>query len=428
MKIIIGHVNMDLDCFGSMVLARYLYPDYELARSSRLHPSAKNLYNLYKNHMNMKSLHDIKDQEITSLIIVDTASRNRTSEFFKLFQEPDDVIIYDHHNTRGADFPKAQYYSGDTGSNTTLLALECIKRKISLHEKDATIALTGIYADTGNFRHDGVRDDDFTAAAYLMREGASLNLVNKFVEPLKEQHQVEIFHLLNNSLQYKNINGQFLSFTYLEMEKQTGGMAAVVEKLYEIENSDAIFSFFYFKERKETLIVGRSRYDTIAVDSILAGFGGGGHRTAASALVKKHHGMEVFNAFMEHLETKLMPAVLAKDIMTRDVLTIEHNWTLFQASKFLESSGHTGGPVVDDTGKMTGFLTLRDIMKGRKGDNMNAPVYTYMKKDVISCSEFSTLREIEHLMFENNIGHLPVMEKGVLTGIVTRSDYLKWYR
>ena len=44
MKIIFGHTNMDLDCFGSIALIKYLYPDYQLVQSHLIHPAARNLY------------------------------------------------------------------------------------------------------------------------------------------------------------------------------------------------------------------------------------------------------------------------------------------------------------------------------------------------------------------------------------------------
>ena len=38
MKIIVGHSNMDLDCIGSIVLAKYLFTDYMPVKSRLIHP------------------------------------------------------------------------------------------------------------------------------------------------------------------------------------------------------------------------------------------------------------------------------------------------------------------------------------------------------------------------------------------------------
>jgi len=69
-------------------------------------------------------------------------------------------------------------------------------------------------------------------------------------------------------------------------------------------------------------------------------------------------------------------------------------------------------------------VTLRDIMKGRRAAQMNAPVSAYMTRNVISANPETTVREMEELLLSNNIGHLPVIEHGKIVGIVTRTDYL----
>ncbi len=110
--------------------------------------------------------------------------------------------------------------------------------------------------------------------------------------------------------------------------------------------------------------------------------------------------------------------------MTHPVRTVRDRWTLLEASLHLERINHTGCPVLDDGGAPVGFLTLRDIMKGRKSGMMHAPVKAYMIRKLISCSPGTTMRQLETLFFANNIGHLPVIEAGELVGIITRSDYL----
>jgi tRNA nucleotidyltransferase (CCA-adding enzyme) len=80
--------------------------------------------------------------------------------------------------------------------------------------------------------------------------------------------------------------------------------------------------------------------------------------------------------------------------------------------------------VVEDDGTLVGFITLRDIMKGRRADQMHAPAKGYMTRKVIVADRSTTVREIEELLLSNNIGHLPILENGDIVGIVTRTDYL----
>lgn len=425
MKIIVGHTNMDLDCIGSIALVKYLYPDYTPVMSRLIHPSAKNLYNLYQYHLDFSSPDDLKHESVTHAVIVDTRSESRVREYFELFDSSSTAIeIYDHHSGDSCEFGSATIHEGDYGSNTTMIGLELIKKRISISPKDATIALTGIYADTGNFTHDNVSEDDFRVSSYLLRQMADIKLVNNFLKSLREDYQLSLFHEIMNTLVWQDINGHQIVFSYYAMEKQAAGLAAVVEEIFNVERPEAIFGVFHFNKPGSTVIIARSQNNSIDLIDIMRPFGGGGHPRAASALIKKGEGKEVFRNLLENLTAHLGHAVTAGDIMTGDVVTIRDNWTLREASEFLEDTELSGAPVLNDRGEIAGMLTLRDIMKGRKSGQMNAPVKAHMKTRIITCSIDHTMREIENLMFVNSIGHLPVMDNGRLAGIITRTDLL----
>ncbi len=427
MNIILGHSNMDLDCFGSMVLARYLYPGYTLVASRNIHPVAKNLYNLYQNHLNMVNPKELRDKEINHMVILDTRTFKRIKEYMNNMKKaPKRIDIFDHHTEETCNIENAALHEEAYGANTTLLGLKCINRSIEISSDDATIALAGIYADTGNFTHENVKDADFSVAAFLARRGGSVKLVKEFLKTLREEHQITLFHELLNRVSYQDINGHFIIVTYLELEKQVGGLAAVVEKVFEVENTDAIFSVFWFKKEEDTIIIGRSQKPVIDINKALEQFGGGGHPAAGSALLKNTEGEPVFQTLLQQLHETILPAVTAEQIMTRDIGTILWSWTLLEASIFLEKINHSGAPVVNEEGKLVGFMTLKDIMKGRKSQQMHAPVKAYMTRKFITGKPNSTIREIDQLLYTNNIGHLPVVKEGKPVGIITRSDYLRF--
>ena len=190
MNIIIGHSNMDLDCMGSIVLARYLYPDYIPVRSRLIHPVARNLYNMYQYHLDFISSDELRDVKVEKIVMVDTRSYGRVKEYFEYIGDFDgEIEIYDHHPSDVFDFENAVVHETECGSNTTILGKMLMERGIKIAPEDATIALAGIYADTGSFVHEGVCETDFNVAAYLVSCGASINLVKNFLKPLKENHQ-----------------------------------------------------------------------------------------------------------------------------------------------------------------------------------------------------------------------------------------------
>jgi tRNA nucleotidyltransferase (CCA-adding enzyme) len=144
--------------------------------------------------------------------------------------------------------------------------------------------------------------------------------------------------------------------------------------------------------------------------------------------MKTEEGPPVVTRVLAYLEDMLAPAACARDLMTEIVDVLAPEQSLLDASIFLESVSHTGAPVVDAENRLVGFLTLRDISKGRKAGQMHVPVRNFMTKNTISATPDTTVREIDELIFEGDVGHLPILEDSRLVGIVTRRDLLDYKR
>jgi tRNA nucleotidyltransferase (CCA-adding enzyme) len=423
--IIVGHTNMDLDCFGSIALARHLFPGYAVIQSQHIHPMARGVATMYRGHLELQPSKDFRGTTVKHLVVLDTRNEDRVREYLNIFHSaPAKIDVYDHHPANGNDIPGATIHESRLGSNTSFLGRMIMERGIRITPDDATIALAGIYADTGNFTHENVTAHDFQVAAHLMAAGASMKLVKTFVSPLKEKAQISMFHQVLNDLVVRNIRGHSILLSFTELTGPTQGLSPVVEKIFEVENADAYFAVFSFLHNSSALIICRNQNDDIEVDRLMNAFGGGGHKNAASATLKDVNAAEVFETLQGFLETSIKPAITAADLMTREVRVIEDTTTLRNAARFLESIDHTGAPVVDDYKCLVGFVTLRDIQKGRRADQMHAPVKAYMTRKVVSARTTTTVREIEDLLLSNNIGHLPILDVGAVVGIVTRTDFL----
>ncbi|MFO8172790.1 MAG: CBS domain-containing protein [Gemmatimonadota bacterium] len=426
---IAGHTNMDLDCLGSMALARHLFPGYLVVQSRHVHPVARPLVTMYRNHLGLVPSRELKGRVLTHMVVVDTRSTDRVAEYLDLLaRAPDRIDVYDHHPSDSRDIPEAVFHESALGSNTTFLGTLLMEQGVQVTPDDATIALAGIFADTGSFTHSNVTAEDFRVAAFLMDSGASIQLVKTFLSPLRERLQVTTFHDVLGDLIHLNIRGHSVLLSYTELEGPNQGLSPVVEKIFEVEGPDAYFAVFFFKHNNSAVIISRSQKDSIELDTVMAAFGGGGHKKAASATLKGVVGAEVREKLTEYLKSSLRPAVTAEDLMTREVEVIQQDTSLMDAAFFLERINHTGCPVVDGDGELVGFITLRDIQKGRRVRQMHAPVKGYMTSKVISTGPGTTFREMEEILLAHNIGHLPILENGRILGIITRSDYLAFRR
>ena len=422
-----GHTNTDIDCLGSLILVKKLFPTFRLVRSSRIHPAARNIYGYYARHFDFLNPQDIAEKKVENIIIVDTCTASRVSEYFAHIKGSDPKIrIFDHHVADRCDIFGACLEGGNFGANTTLIGKMAMEKGITLGSEEATIALTAIYADTGRLLYENVTRSDFEVSAWLLDMGASLRLVRNFLETIREDDQIAVLDQLRPEPQL--IQGNEILLSYLELEENVAGLAAVVEKIMDIRNHDAYFAVFSIPKEKTVLLIGRSKKNNIDLHELFSVYRGGGHQMAASAKISCQNGEAFYQEFLVYLEQSLKPAVRAKDIMTKNVFTIHETTSLLDASMFLERVNYTAVPVVNNKGDVSGFISLRDIMKGRKRGKMQAPVKAFMSKPVISVESMATLREIERIFHKERIGHLPILDGNKLQGIVSRWDYLQYQR
>ncbi|GMO50396.1 MAG: hypothetical protein Pg6C_14150 [Treponemataceae bacterium] len=426
MNIALGHSSPDLDCLGSLILVKKLFPGHQLVKSGYVHPNAQSVYTLYRHYFDFIEAKEIKHEHIEDIIIVDTCKFDRVNDFAEFLDAGGVTVrVFDHHDYENCDIPNATVHGAKVGANTSMLAMMAREQGLKLNAEEATIALTGVYADTGKLIFDSVRREDFEAAMYLTDMGASLKLVKRFLETIKEDEQIEIMNQLLLKRVYKTIQGHSVLLTYHEIAENIRGLNAIVERVMEIESPDAFFACFNILKTKTMLVIARCQAHAIDLNELLKPFGGGGHRMAASAKISCANGTAFFMDLIDYLRREIKPALCAKDIMTTHVDIIKDSATLREASMFLEKIERSGVPVINDAGRLCGFIGLRDIMKGRKAQLMNAPVKAYMARNLITAGSSVTMREIERIFYKNHIGHLPIVEGDKLAGIVTRWDYLQ---
>jgi len=144
-----------------------------------------------------------------------------------------------------------------------------------------------------------------------------------------------------------------------------------------------------------------------------------------------------------------MAELLAKDIMTKKVITISKDATLAELAKLLIKNKISGVPIVDKREELVGIVTEADIIV--KESNLPFPLsfsfaflesyesYTKSTKEYLETrveevmsTNVKTAREdmpigkVVNIMVNNNINRLPVLNNdGKLTGIITRADIIK---
>ena len=145
--------------------------------------------------------------------------------------------------------------------------------------------------------------------------------------------------------------------------------------------------------------------------------------------------------------------MLAKDIMTREVITVSPHTLLEEVIKILAEKKISGLPVVNQEKKVIGVVSEGDLLV--KSKNLHFPTYLQflagvfyleslkkfeeeikkaigirvedvMSKEVVSASPDTPVGDLATLMVERRINRIPIINNnGELIGIVTRADIIK---
>lgn len=112
----------------------------------------------------------------------------------------------------------------------------------------------------------------------------------------------------------------------------------------------------------------------------------------------------------------------------RDVVTTDDKTTLSEAARLLARRRIGAVVVMDGSGNITGILSERDIVRAIADHSVAAlgqNVSRHMTRDVSTCSEFDTVDELMETMTHGRFRHVPVVEDGRLSGIVSIGDVVK---
>lgn len=107
-----------------------------------------------------------------------------------------------------------------------------------------------------------------------------------------------------------------------------------------------------------------------------------------------------------------------------DPITLRPDDTLAMASRMMAEHSIGGIPITDESGRLVGIITNRD-MRFQTPDNR--PISTVMTStNLVTAPEGTNLEKAEEILMRYKIEKLPVVNKdGILTGLITYKDILK---
>jgi len=117
----------------------------------------------------------------------------------------------------------------------------------------------------------------------------------------------------------------------------------------------------------------------------------------------------------------------AKDIMTKDVVSVRRETPILEAVELLIKNEITGMPVVEDDMTLVGILTEKDALRlfHTHEDERNKTVADFMTEPAVSYNENDSLQAVCDFMMINYFRRVPVTsKKGKVVGILSRPDVI----
>jgi len=124
-----------------------------------------------------------------------------------------------------------------------------------------------------------------------------------------------------------------------------------------------------------------------------------------------------------------MQSINVNEYMNHYPVTFTENMSVEEASYRFLKTKQIGGPVIDDKGKLIGFISESDVLaKMLETIYYNehvADVVDIMRKDVLSVKPYDSVIELGQQMLKNKPKVYPVIDDdGNLLGTICRNDVL----
>ncbi|MGA9189132.1 MAG: CBS domain-containing protein [Methanosarcina sp.] len=151
--------------------------------------------------------------------------------------------------------------------------------------------------------------------------------------------------------------------------------------------------------------------------------------------------MQVVGIFTERNAVELMGGIVTNktvdEYMTKNVKMVSTDTPIGHAAKVMVDNRLRRLPVVKD-GIFAGIVTASDIVHflgrgdafsklttGNIHEALDQPVGSIISKELIWTTPSTDMGKAMKIMLEKKIGSLPILEEGLLRGIITESDFLR---
>lgn len=420
MDVIVSHIGTDFDALAAMAACSKLHPEARMVLAGSQRPGVRQFIALHKDALRLYRTDQLDLNVISKLFIVDAPGCSRLGDIAWLCDNAENVIVFDHHPP--FDQP-GQGIRERVGAATTILVELLKSANAEISPFEATLFMLGIYEDTRCLTNLSTTVRDISASAWLLERGANLSEVSRYINIPLSSEQRDLFEALLSDSQTEIINQRNVIITEASMDQFVAGLGRLTQRLVELEDCDLAISIVRMENR--VYLVARSLSPQLNLLELFEPLEAKGHPGAVTLSVKNTSAAQLRGQVIALLKERMPEGQVAASIMSTPVKSVQDSATIAETHRLLLRYGHTGVPVVNQFQTVIGICSRRDVEKAMRHDLGHAPVRGYMTKNVISVNVDTPISEVNRLIIQNDIGRVPVLEKGKLVGIITRTDLLR---
>ncbi len=422
-EVIATHANTDFDAFAAMLAARRLYADAVIGVHGTLNRNVREFYRLHADELDAVETSRLELDAIRRLIVVETTSASRLGELEAVALDPEvEKVVFDHHAGDLPDWvkPENAVISQDGALTTTLVGV-LAERELAVTPLEATAFALGIHEDTGSLTYPTATQRDADALAWCLRHGARQNLLARFLHTPLTDDERELLGALMSALETERVAGVDVFLSAVSWPTHVDGISNLAHKIVDLTDCRALVLLVEMDER--VFAVTRSRTPEIDAAAIARLLGGGGHREAASAIVRGTLA-EAQETLRAGLGTAARDPVRAEQVMSRPARSVGPDETVAHAMVACQRYVQSGMLVVEG-GDLVGAVGREDLDKAIAHGLSHAPVKGIMSSRVVAVQTSAPLAEVQEALSGSGDGRVAVLDGDRLVGVVTRSDVLR---
>jgi tRNA nucleotidyltransferase (CCA-adding enzyme) len=427
-SIILGHAGADFDCVASIAGLSRLYTGAVAILPTSVEPNVEEFLRLYEGRFRFShlTLSALRNEEFDTAILADTIVPARLGEYRRILDRtPLRIIAYDHHELQEASLSHIdEGHIRSCGATASIVTAALRDQRIPVNPDEATLLALGIYEDTGSMLFPETTPFDVEQAAYLLKAGANLSTVSRFVTTYLSAAQQRALESALGNVSIETVAGARVAFSVVSAGRNVGNLSVIVHRLAQIVKADAVF--FLYETPQALYVLGRSER-LLNVAALLTSIGGAGRRHAATAVLKDGTtSSQARDLLMHSIQADASGhSSVVEQIMTPQPISIGDDRSADEALHTMINMGFSVLPVrKGDT--IVGTVAKKTLEKASLAHLQQKSVHYFLNARVPSISPDATTEEIISAFSAYNAGLLLVMDAATLRGVLSRSDMLRY--